>query len=180
MQVEVNGAQLWFDVVGPSLVADGPQLRTDQRSLPSMADPPATSTPTCARTWTGWVTKPWSCTWISPVTVVPTTVMRPPAARNDAPMTSWRSAISSGSCSRSCSATRWAGRRPARSALPSRPGGRATTSGHGRAPRRLPHRGWGSGPGSTTAWPTSQPASSVAERPPPTCWPNSTASSFGR
>jgi pimeloyl-ACP methyl ester carboxylesterase len=28
MQVEVNGAPLWFDVVGPSLVAEGPQLRT--------------------------------------------------------------------------------------------------------------------------------------------------------
>jgi pimeloyl-ACP methyl ester carboxylesterase len=28
MQVEVNGAQLWFDIVGPSLVVDGPQLRT--------------------------------------------------------------------------------------------------------------------------------------------------------
>lgn len=28
MQIEVNGAQLWFDVVGPSLVVDGPQLRT--------------------------------------------------------------------------------------------------------------------------------------------------------
>jgi pimeloyl-ACP methyl ester carboxylesterase len=28
MQVEVNGAQLWFDVVGPSLVADGPRLQT--------------------------------------------------------------------------------------------------------------------------------------------------------
>jgi pimeloyl-ACP methyl ester carboxylesterase len=27
MQLEVNGAHLWFDVVGPSLVADGPQLR---------------------------------------------------------------------------------------------------------------------------------------------------------
>jgi pimeloyl-ACP methyl ester carboxylesterase len=28
MQIEVNGSQLWFDVVGPSLVADGPQVRT--------------------------------------------------------------------------------------------------------------------------------------------------------
>jgi pimeloyl-ACP methyl ester carboxylesterase len=28
MLIEVNGAQLWFDVAGPSLVVDGPQLRT--------------------------------------------------------------------------------------------------------------------------------------------------------
>jgi pimeloyl-ACP methyl ester carboxylesterase len=28
MQVEVNGARLWFDVIGSSLVADGPQLQT--------------------------------------------------------------------------------------------------------------------------------------------------------